>query len=46
VGHSSGGYFAAWIAGRHHLPAGSPLVGRRRSSWRGWCCWTPFSTLG
>jgi acetyl esterase/lipase len=27
VGHSSGGYFAAWIAGRHHLPAGSPLVG-------------------
>jgi acetyl esterase/lipase len=27
VGHSSGGYFAAWIAGRHNLPAGSPLVG-------------------
>jgi acetyl esterase/lipase len=27
VGHSSGGYFAAWVAGRQHLPAGSPLVG-------------------
>jgi pimeloyl-ACP methyl ester carboxylesterase len=27
VGHSSGGYFGAWLAGRHHLPSGSPLVG-------------------
>jgi acetyl esterase/lipase len=27
VGHSSGGYFAAWIAGRRQLSAGSPLVG-------------------
>ena len=27
VGHSSGGYFAAWLAGRHNLPASSPLVG-------------------
>ena len=27
VGHSSGGYFAAWLAGRHHLPANSPLTG-------------------
>lgn len=27
IGHSSGGYFAAWLAGRHHLPAGNPLVG-------------------
>lgn len=27
VGHSSGGYFAAWVAGRHHLPPGTPLVG-------------------
>ena len=27
AGHSSGGYFAAWIAGRHNLPKGSPLVG-------------------
>jgi acetyl esterase/lipase len=27
VGHSSGGYFAAWIAGRHHLPSGTELVG-------------------
>jgi hypothetical protein len=27
VWHSSGGNFAAWIAGRRHLPAGSPLVG-------------------
>jgi len=27
VGHSSGGYFAAWIAGRHHLEPGNPLVG-------------------
>jgi len=29
VGHSSGGYFAAWLAGREHLPANSPV---RRSS--------------
>lgn len=28
VGHSSGGYFAAWVAGRHHLPSGTPLVGK------------------
>jgi acetyl esterase/lipase len=27
VGHSSGGYFAGWIAGRGHLPANSPLTG-------------------
>ena len=27
IGHSSGGYFAAWLAGRHHLPGGNPLVG-------------------
>ena len=27
VGHSSGGYFAAWLAARSRLPAGSPLVG-------------------
>jgi acetyl esterase/lipase len=27
VGHSSGGYFGAWLAGRPRLPAGSPLVG-------------------
>jgi pimeloyl-ACP methyl ester carboxylesterase len=35
VGHSSGGYFAGWLAGRHNLPSGSlftdaspiPLVG-------------------
>lgn len=30
AGHSSGGYFAAWIAGRHRLPAGSPLTGSVR----------------
>lgn len=27
VSHSSGGYVAAWIAGRHHLPAGNALTG-------------------
>ena len=27
VGHSSGGYFAAWLAARSRLPSGSPLVG-------------------
>lgn len=27
AGHSSGGYFAAWIAGRQNLPKGNPLVG-------------------
>jgi acetyl esterase/lipase len=26
VGHSSGGYFAGWIAGRRNLPSGSPLT--------------------
>src|SRR4051794_2960692 len=26
AGHSSGGYFAAWLAGRQHLPAGSPIA--------------------
>lgn len=26
VGHSAGGYFASWLAGRHHLPAESPLT--------------------
>lgn len=27
VGHSSGGYFGAWLAGRSHLPTNSPLSG-------------------
>jgi acetyl esterase/lipase len=27
VGHSSGGYFAGWLAGRRNLPSGSPLTG-------------------
>lgn len=27
VGHSSGGYFAAWLAGRRNLPSSSPLTG-------------------
>lgn len=27
VGHSSGGYLGAWLAGRHRLPTGSPFVG-------------------
>lgn len=26
VGHSSGGYFAGWIAGRPNLPSGSPFT--------------------
>ena len=25
VGHSAGGHLALWLAGRHHLPANSPL---------------------
>src|SRR3954451_23364927 len=28
AGHSSGGYFAAWIAGRSHLPSSSPIAAR------------------
>ncbi len=28
AGHSSGGYFAAWVAGRGHLPRDSPLAGK------------------
>ena len=27
VGHSAGGHLALWLAGRHRLPAGSPLRG-------------------
>lgn len=27
VGHSAGGYFVSWLAGRHHLPTDSPLTG-------------------
>lgn len=27
VGHSSGGYFAAWLAGRRNLATGGPLTG-------------------
>jgi len=27
VGHLSGGYSGAWLAGRRHLPSASPLVG-------------------
>jgi pimeloyl-ACP methyl ester carboxylesterase len=27
TGHSSGGYFAAWVAGRRNLPPHSPLSG-------------------
>jgi acetyl esterase/lipase len=32
VGHSAGGYFASWLAGRHHLPPESPLAGTREIS--------------
>jgi acetyl esterase/lipase len=32
VGHSAGGYFAGWLAGRHHLPPESPLTGAREIS--------------
>ena len=28
VGHSAGGHLALWLAGRHHLPATSPLAAR------------------
>jgi acetyl esterase/lipase len=29
VGHSAGGHLAAWLAGRHRLPAGAPGAGPR-----------------
>ncbi|SDY35320.1 Alpha/beta hydrolase family protein [Modestobacter sp. DSM 44400] len=29
IGHSAGGHLAAWVAGRHQLPAGAPGAGPR-----------------
>lgn len=35
VGHSAGGHLALWLAGRHRLPAGSPLRGADPLALRG-----------
>ena len=35
AGHSAGGHLAFWLAGRHHIPASSPLAGTPKVGLRG-----------